>query len=217
MEGDGVLPAELPRGGRGTLRVKRIVDVIVSGLALLILSPVMAGVALAVWVRMGRPVLFRQVRPGLHGREFELLKFRTMSDRTGPDGSPLPDEERLPPFGHWLRATSLDELPQLINVLRGEMSLVGPRPLLVEYLPLYSIDQAKRHNVRPGITGWAQTNGRNAISWDQKLELDAWYVDNLSLKLDLQIMILTLKKIIDRDGISAPGQATAEKFRGSQR
>lgn len=163
---------------------------------------------------MGRPALFRQVRPGLHGRPFEMIKFRTMRDATGPDGQPLPDADRLTAFGRWLRATSLDELPELWNVLKGDMSLVGPRPLLMEYLSLYTPEQARRHEVRPGITGWAQVNGRNALSWDQKFALDVWYVDRHTLWLDVKIIVLTLRRIVQGDGISAPGSATMEKFEG---
>lgn len=195
--------------------VKRLMDVSVSGLALVALSPILLLLWLLVRRRMGAPALFRQVRPGLHGRPFEMIKFRTMRDAIGPDGAPLPDPERLTPFGRWLRATSLDELPELWNVLKGDMSLVGPRPLLMEYLPLYSLEQARRHEVRPGVTGWAQVNGRNAVSWDRKFELDVWYVDRHNLWLDLRILVLTVGRIVRRDGISAPGSATAERFTGS--
>ncbi len=163
---------------------------------------------------MGPPALFRQMRPGLNGRPFEMVKFRTMKDAIGADGSPLPDAERLTQFGRWLRATSLDELPELWNVLKGEMSLVGPRPLLMEYLPLYSPEQSRRHEVRPGITGWAQVNGRNAVSWERKFELDVWYVDRHSLWLDLRILLITIGRVLNRDGISATGSATASKFEG---
>ncbi len=168
-------------------------------------------------LQMGAPVLFRQTRPGLAGRPFQMIKFRTMRDAVGPDGQPLPDAERLTRFGKWLRSTSLDELPELWNVLKGEMSLVGPRPLLMEYLPLYSPEQARRHEVRPGLTGWAQVNGRNAISWERKFALDVWYVDHQSLWLDLRIILMTVQKIIRRDGISAEGSVTMEKFTGSIR
>lgn len=194
--------------------LKRAFDIVVSALALLVLAPVLAVLWLMVRSRMGSPALFRQVRPGRHGRPFEMIKFRTMRDAMGPDGQALPDSERLTDFGRWLRATSLDELPELWNVLRGEMSLVGPRPLLMEYLPLYTPEQARRHDVRPGVTGWAQVNGRNALSWDQKFALDVWYVDRHTLWLDVKIIVLTLRRIVQRDGISAPGSATMEKFEG---
>lgn len=167
--------------------------------------------------RMGSPVLFRQARPGLHGAPFEMVKFRTMSDALGPDGQPLSDAERLTGFGHWLRATSLDELPGLWSVLKGDMSLVGPRPLLIEYLPLYTPEQARRHEVRPGVTGWAQINGRNAIGWDEKFALDVWYIDHQSVWLDLRIIAMTVLKIIRRDGISAAGEATMTRFVGKER
>lgn len=189
-------------------------DVVVSGAALAILSPVLLVIWIAVRRKLGAPGLFRQMRPGLNGRPFEMLKFRTMRDAVGPDGAPLPDAERLTPFGRWLRATSLDELPGLWNVLKGEMSLVGPRPLLMEYLPLYSSEQARRHEVRPGVTGWAQVNGRNAIHWGRKFELDVWYVDRHNLWLDVKIILMTVGRILKRDGISAPGSATADKFEG---
>lgn len=194
--------------------LKRLIDIVASAAGLVILSPVFLVLWILVRRRMGSPALFRQVRPGLHGRPFEMIKFRTMRDATGPDGQPLPDAERLTAFGRWLRATSLDELPELWNVLKGEMSLVGPRPLLMEYLPLYSPEQARRHEVRPGITGWAQVNGRNAVGWDKKFVLDVWYVDRHTLWLDVKIIALTLRRIIQRDGISAPGSATMEKFQG---
>lgn len=194
--------------------MKRLMDVCVSGCALVVLAPFLAALFMLVRRQMGRPALFRQIRPGLHGEPFEMVKFRTMKDATGPDGAVLPDAERLTPFGRWLRATSLDELPELWNVLRGDMSLVGPRPLLMEYIPLYSPEQARRHEVRPGITGWAQVNGRNEISWDRKFALDVWYVDRHNLWLDLKILVLTVGRIVRRDGISAPGSATAEKFEG---
>lgn len=167
--------------------------------------------------RLGSPVLFRQIRPGLHGRPFEMVKFRTMRDAFGPDGQPLADEERMTSFGRLLRSSSLDELPELWNVLKGDMSLVGPRPLLMEYLPLYSAEQARRHAVRPGITGWAQVNGRNAISWEDKFDLDVWYVDHHTVWLDLKILGLTVWRVLRRDGISAAGEATMPRFRGSSR
>lgn len=163
---------------------------------------------------MGAPALFRQIRPGLYGQPFEMIKFRTMLDADGADGQPLADAERMTAFGAWLRSTSLDELPELWNVLKGDMSLVGPRPLLMEYLPLYTPEQARRHEVRPGITGWAQVNGRNAIGWEKKFDLDVWYVDRHNLRLDLKIIVLTLHRIIKRTDISAEGSATVEKFRG---
>jgi lipopolysaccharide/colanic/teichoic acid biosynthesis glycosyltransferase len=196
--------------------VKRITDIVCASAGLVLLSPVFATTAVLVRRRLGSPVLFRQVRPGLGGRPFQMLKFRTMRDAIGADGRPLPDEQRLTEFGRWLRATSLDELPELWNVLKGDMSLVGPRPLLMEYLPLYSAEQARRHDVRPGITGWAQINGRNAIGWEQKFALDVWYVDHQSLGLDLKILLQTVLKVVRRDGISAQGEATMTVFKGSQ-
>ena len=195
---------------------KRLMDITISTLALAVLSPVLAITALFVRQRLGSPILFRQVRPGRAGKPFEMIKFRTMLDAVGADGQPLSDAERLTPFGRFLRSTSLDELPGLWNVLKGDMSLVGPRPLLVEYLPLYTPEQARRHDVRPGVTGWAQVNGRNAISWEQKFELDVWYVDNVSLWLDLKIMFLTGRKVLIREGISALGDATMPIFTGSR-
>lgn len=194
--------------------LKRSMDIVLSGAALIVLSPVLLVVWIMVRRRLGAPALFRQMRPGLHGRPFEMIKFRTMRDAVGPDGRPLSDAERLTPFGSRLRATSLDELPELWNVFKGDMSLIGPRPLLMEYLPLYSPEQARRHEVRPGISGWAQVNGRNAVSWERKFELDVWYVDRHNLWLDLKIIFMTLRRIVRRDGISAPGSATAEKFEG---
>jgi lipopolysaccharide/colanic/teichoic acid biosynthesis glycosyltransferase len=194
--------------------LKRLVDVVATAGGLVVLSPLLLVLWLMVRHRMGGPALFRQMRPGLHGRPFEMIKFRTMRDATGPDGHPLPDAERLTDFGRWLRATSLDELPELWNVLKGQMSLVGPRPLLMEYLPLYTPEQARRHEVRPGITGWAQINGRNAVGWDQKFALDVWYVDRHTLWLDVKIIALTLRRIVQRDGISAPGSATMARFEG---
>jgi lipopolysaccharide/colanic/teichoic acid biosynthesis glycosyltransferase len=194
--------------------VKRFLDAAVALVALILLSPLIVIVAVAVTIVLGRPVLFRQVRPGLDGRPFTVLKFRTMTERRGSDGSLLPDSERLPAFGKWLRSTSLDELPELWNVLVGDMSLVGPRPLLMHYLPLYSADQARRHEVRPGLTGWAQVNGRNAIDWDTKLAMDVWYVDNWSLALDLKILGTTLVSVVRREGIAAEGSATMPEFRG---
>jgi len=196
--------------------IKRIFDIVVSAVALLFLSPVIIIVNLKVAKNLGKPVLFRQARPGLYGKIFEMIKFRSMRDAVDKNGNILPDSERLTPFGEQLRSSSLDELPGLWNVLKGDMSLVGPRPLLVEYLPLYSQEQAKRHNVRPGITGWAQVKGRNAISWEQKFKLDVWYVENQSLWLDIKILFLTVKKVIVKDGISADGEATMTKFTGSK-
>lgn len=194
--------------------LKRIVDIFGSVVGLLILSPVLLVLAILIRYQMGSPVLFRQIRPGKEAHPFEMLKFRSMRDTTDATGQPLSDTERLTPFGKRLRATSLDELPGLWNVLKGEMSLVGPRPLLMEYVPLYSPKQARRMEVRPGITGWAQINGRNALSWEEKFALDVWYVDNRSLWLDLRIIWLTIRKVIARDGISADGEATMSKFEG---
>ena len=195
--------------------VKRSFDLLGAIVLLVLLSPVLAVLAALVRWRLGSPVLFRQVRPGMGVRPFELRKFRTMRDARGPDGELLPDADRLTPLGKFLRASSLDELPELVNVLRGEMSLVGPRPLLTEYLPLYSTEQARRHEVRPGITGWAQVNGRNALDWPARLKLDVWYVDHRSFWLDLRILWLTAWKVVRREGISQPGQATMERFRGN--
>ncbi|HAS22353.1 MAG TPA: sugar transferase [Idiomarina loihiensis] len=197
--------------------MKRLIDVLASGLGLLILSPLLLGLALLVLVYHGRPVFFGQVRPGLKGKPFKMLKFRTMRDVFDSSGNPLPDSERITKFGAFLRATSLDELPELWNVLKGEMSLVGPRPLLMEYLGLYTPEQARRHEVRPGVTGWAQVNGRNAISWEKKFKLDVWYVDNRSLWLDIKILFMTVKKVFVREGISADGHVTKEKFKGSSK
>jgi lipopolysaccharide/colanic/teichoic acid biosynthesis glycosyltransferase len=194
--------------------MKRLLDILGAAMGLILLSPVLAVVAFLIWRQMGAPVLFRQTRPGLHGKPFQMVKFRTMRDAVDAKGIPLPDSERLTRLGRFLRASSLDEFPELWNVLKGEMSLVGPRPLLTEYLSLYSPEQARRHNVRPGVTGWAQINGRNAISWDQKFTLDVWYVDNQSLWLDLKIIWLTIRKVFRREGISAAGEATMPKFTG---
>lgn len=191
-------------------------DLVVCVVAAIVLSPLVLATALAVRVMLGRPVLFRQQRPGLGGRSFEILKFRTMHDLRDSRGDLLPDEVRLGRFGRWLRASSLDELPEIYNVIRGEMSLVGPRPLLMEYLPLYNAEQRRRHEVRPGITGWAQVNGRNAISWNEKFEHDVWYVDNWSLELDLCILSRTVMSVVVREGISQQGQVTAEKFTGNR-
>ena len=195
--------------------VKRTIDVVVAGLGLLVLAPGMVAVAVLVRVSLGAPVLFRQVRPGWRSRPFVLLKFRTMREGLGPDGAPLPDGDRLTGTGRFLRRSSLDELPQLWNVLKGDLSLVGPRPLLMEYLPLYTPRQARRHDVRPGITGWAQVNGRNALGWDERFRLDVWYVDHWSLGLDWKIMFLTVRKVLGGDGVSARGEATVSRFQGS--
>ena len=197
--------------------LKRTFDLVVGTVALVLLAPVMIVVAVLVRLRLGSPVLFRQIRPGLHGLPFEMIKFRTMRDAVGPDGLPLSDAERLTPFGRLLRASSLDELPELWNVLTGDMSLVGPRPLLMEYVPLYSPEEARRHEVRPGVTGWAQVNGRNAISWEQKFALDVWYVDNRSFWLDFKILLLTVKKVLRSEGVSAQGHATMERFTGTSK
>jgi len=196
--------------------LKRLFDFVASLAAIIALSPVLAVVAVIVQRKLGRPVLFRQVRPGLHGQPFEMMKFRTMLDAVDGAGNPLPDDMRLTPFGRMLRSTSLDELPGLFNVLRGDMSLVGPRPLLVQYLPLYSPEQARRHLVRPGLTGWAQINGRNSLAWSAKFALDTWYVDHRSFALDLRILWRTVRKVLQRDGISADGEATMHPFTGSQ-
>ena len=196
--------------------MKRLFDITAAFAALLLLALPLALLTWQVRRKLGSPAFFRQVRPGMHGQPFEMVKFRTMTDARGPDGALLPDADRLTPFGRFLRASSLDELPELWNVLKGEMSLVGPRPLLMEYLPLYSPEQARRHEVRPGITGWAQVNGRNAISWEEKFALDTWYVDHQSLLLDMKILWLTVKKVLVREGISAAGEATMGKFTGSK-
>jgi sugar transferase EpsL len=192
--------------------LKRVCDVVVSSVALVVLAPLMGLIALLVWYTMGRPVLFRQVRPGLHGKPFGMYKFRTMCDWYDAQGNLLPDAERLTPFGRWLRATSLDELPQLFNVLRGEMSLVGPRPLLMEYMDRYTPAQARRHEVKPGITGWAQIHGRNNLSWEERFQMDVWYVDHWNLWLDFKILWRTLWLVLKREGISAQGHATMPRF-----
>ncbi|MBC7617811.1 MAG: sugar transferase [Candidatus Saccharibacteria bacterium] len=196
--------------------MKRLFDLLVASLALLLLCVPLLFLIWQVRRKLGSPVFFRQARPGLHGRPFEMIKFRTMTDARGPDGQLLPDAVRLTAFGRFLRATSLDELPELWNVLKGDMSLVGPRPLLMEYLPLYSPEQTRRHGVRPGITGWAQVNGRNALSWEEKFKLDVWYVNNRSLWLDIKILWLTVCKVLVREGISADGEATMSKFTGGK-
>lgn len=195
--------------------LKRVCDVVIASTALLLLSPLYAYVAYKVRKNLGSPVLFRQVRPGLHGKPFEMIKFRSMKDALDAQDNPLPDIERLTPFGKMLRSSSLDEMPELWNVIKGEMSIVGPRPLLMEYLPLYNTKQAKRHNVRPGMTGHAQVNGRNAISWEEKFKLDTWYVENQSLWLDFKIMLKTVKKVLAKDDISAEGEVTMTKFTGT--
>jgi lipopolysaccharide/colanic/teichoic acid biosynthesis glycosyltransferase len=194
---------------------KRLFDIVASTLGLLILSPVIALVALQIRRKLGKPVLFLQTRPGKAGKPFKMIKFRTMRDVVDVRGNPLPDAERMTLFGDYLRHTSLDELPELWNVLKGDMSLVGPRPLLMEYLPLYSEEQSRRHEVRPGITGWAQVNGRNAISWEDKFKLDVWYVDNYSFCLDMKIIYLTIRRVLVRDGVSADGHVTAHPFKGN--
>ena len=196
--------------------MKRSIDFLLSFIALVALSPLLLLLAILVRSLLGNPVLFTQTRPGLWGRPFRLFKFRTMTDGMDPDGVLLPDSNRLTAFGGMLRATSLDELPELWNVLKGDMSLVGPRPLLMQYLDLYTAEQARRHEVRPGITGWAQVNGRNALSWEDKFALDIWYVDNESFWLDVKILLMTLLKVIKRDGVSQEGHATMEPFRGTK-
>lgn len=194
--------------------MKRIFDFAMALLGLTVLALPLLILIVLIRRKLGSPVFFRQVRPGLNGKPFEMVKFRTMTDERGPNGQLLPDAVRLTSFGRFLRSTSLDELPELWNVLKGDMSLVGPRPLLMEYLPLYSPEQARRHEVRPGVTGWAQVNGRNAISWEEKFELDVWYVDHQSLWLDIKILWLTVKKVLVREGISAAGDATMPIFKG---
>lgn len=192
--------------------VKRSIDILSAGVALALLSPLILCLVVLIAWRMGRPVIFCQVRPGLHGRPFRMMKFRTMTNARNAAGNPLPDGERLTPLGRWLRASSLDELPELVNVVKGDMSLVGPRPLLPEYLPFYSAAQARRHEVPPGLTGWAQVNGRNATGWEQRLSRDTWYVDNWSLALDMRILFMTVGKVLRRDGINAEGHATMPRF-----
>ncbi len=195
--------------------LKRLLDIIIATTALILLSPLYAFVAYKVKKNLGSPVLFRQVRPGLHGKPFEMIKFRSMKDAVDSQGNPLPDSERLTPFGQMLRSSSLDEMPELWNVIKGDMSIVGPRPLLTEYLPLYNTEQAKRHNVRPGMTGHAQVNGRNAIGWEEKFKLDTWYVENQSTRLDFKIMFKTVHKVLAKDDISAEGEATMTRFTGT--
>lgn len=195
---------------------KRVFDVISALVGLILLSPLLLVVAVMVRLKLGSPVLFRHQRPGLHGKSFELIKFRTMTDERDENGKLLPDSERLPAFGRFLRSTSMDELPELFCVLKGDMSLVGPRPLMMKYLPRYSAEQARRHEVKPGITGWSQVNGRNASSWERKLELDVWYVDHRNLWLDFKIILMTLMAVIKREGINQPGEATASEFMGTE-
>ena len=194
--------------------IKRLLDIIIASIALILLSPLYFYVAHKVKKNLGSPVLFRQVRPGLHGKPFEMIKFRSMKDAVDAQGNPLPDSERLTPFGKMLRSSSLDEMPELWNVIKGDMSIVGPRPLLMEYLPLYNQEQAKRHLVRPGMTGHAQVNGRNAISWEEKFKLDTWYVENQSVWLDFKIILKTVKKVLAKDDINEIGEATMTKFTG---
>lgn len=196
--------------------MKRLFDLIAACCILLALALPLLGLIVLVRFFLGKPVFFRQIRPGLHGKPFLMIKLRTMRDAVGPDGQPLPDAERMTPLGKFLRSSSLDELPELWNVINGDMSLVGPRPLLMEYLPLYSPEQARRHEVRPGLTGWAQVNGRNALSWEEKFRLDVWYVENQSFWLDLKILAMTVKKVLLREGINAGGEATMPKFTGTR-
>ena len=196
--------------------LKRALDIIIASTALVVLSPVYFIVARKVKKNLGSPVLFRQLRPGLNGKPFEMIKFRSMKDAADAQGNALPDSERLTPFGKMLRSSSLDEMPELWNVIKGDMSVVGPRPLLMEYLPLYNAEQAKRHNVRPGMTGHAQVNGRNAIGWEEKFKLDTWYVENQSTALDFKIMLKTVQKVIAKEDISAEGEATMTKFTGTK-
>jgi sugar transferase EpsL len=195
--------------------MKRLFDTLIAFIGIIILSPLLLILIFLVRMKMGSPVLYKQIRPGIYGAPFIMLKFRTMSSQHDADGQLLPDEQRLTSFGTFLRSTSLDELPELWNVLKGDMSLVGPRPLLMEYLPLYSPEQDRRHEVRPGITGWAQVNGRNSLSWDDKFKLDIWYVDNQNMWLDIKILFMTAQKVLIRDGITAEGEATMSAFKGS--
>ena len=196
--------------------LKRLLDIIIASIALILLSPLYFYVAHKVKKNLGSPVLFRQVRPGLHGKPFEMIKFRTMTDERDAQGNLLPNEQRLPRFGKMLRATSLDEMPELWNVIKGDMSIVGPRPLLMDYLPLYNEEQAKRHNVRPGMTGYAQVNGRNSISWEEKFKLDTWYVENQSIWLDFKIMFQTVKKVLVKEGINQSEEVTMTRFTGNK-
>jgi len=201
---------------RAAMTVKRLLDFVAAWVLLLVTWPLMLVAAVSIRVMLGSPVLFRQVRPGLKGRPFEILKFRSMKDAVDENGRLLPDERRMTWLGSLLRRLSIDELPQLFNVLKGEMSLVGPRPLLVEYLPLYSAEQMRRHEMPPGITGWAQVNGRNAVSWEERFRMDVWYVDHWSLLLDLKILAATFGRVLSRSGVSQPGHATMEPFRGNK-
>lgn len=196
--------------------IKRLFDIMASITGLLLLAPIIALVAIQIRRKLGSPIFFRQLRPGVSGKPFEMIKFRTMNDAVDGNGNLLPDSERVPPFGAFLRSTSLDELPELWNVLKGDMSIVGPRPLLMEYLPLYSVEQHRRHEVRPGVTGWAQINGRNTISWEDKFKMDVWYIENISFWLDLKIIILTLYRVIRRDGITASDHVSMPKFLGKK-
>ncbi|MGM0874222.1 MAG: sugar transferase [Bacillota bacterium] len=196
--------------------MKRIFDFVVSGILIILLSPFMLLIAILVRIKLGSPIFFKQQRPGLHSKPFYFYKFRTMTDEKNEIGELLPDQYRLTPFGKFLRKSSLDEFPQLINVIKGDISLVGPRPLLLDYLPLYTKEQAKRHLVRPGITGWAQINGRNSISWEEKFKLDVWYVNNRTFLLDIKILFFTVYKVFKSQGINQPGNATVEKFKGSK-
>lgn len=196
--------------------LKRLLDIIIASIALILLSPLYLYVTYRVRKHLGSPVIFRQVRPGLHGKPFEMIKFRTMTDERDAEGNLLPNEQRLPKFGKMLRATSLDEMPELWNVIKGDMSIVGPRPLLMDYLPLYNEEQAKRHNVRPGMTGYAQVNGRNSISWEEKFKLDTWYVENQSIWLDFKIMFQTVKKVLVKEGINQSEEVTMTRFTGNK-
>lgn len=196
--------------------MKRVSDLLLALTGIILLSPVFIFLIVLTRLQLGSPVFFSQKRPGLKGKQFTMVKFRTMLDAIDKEGKPLPDEERLTKFGKFLRSTSLDELPEFWNVIKGDMSLVGPRPLLMEYLPLYSKEQSRRHDVKPGITGWAQINGRNALSWEQKFELDVWYVDNRNMWLDIKILLLTIKKVFKSDGINADGHVTMNKFTGKK-
>lgn len=196
--------------------MKRIFDILGSFLALVIFSPLLILLYFKIKKQMGTPVLFRQERPGLNGKPFNMVKFRSMKDALDKDGNEISDKDRITPLGAKLRSSSMDELPEFWNVLKGEMSIVGPRPLLMEYLPLYSNEQARRHDVRPGITGWAQINGRNSVSWEEKFKLDVWYLENRTLWLDIKILWMTLKKVVKKDGISADGEATMSKFTGNE-
>lgn len=197
--------------------IKRILDIIIASIALVLLFPIYLYVAYKVRKNLGSPVIFRQVRPGLHGKPFEMIKFRTMTDERDAEGNLLPNEQRLLKFGKMLRATSLDEMPELWNVIKGDMSIVGPRPLLMDYLPLYNEEQAKRHNVRPGMTGYAQVNGRNSISWEEKFKLDTWYVENQSIWLDFKIMFQTVKKVLVKEGINQSEEVTMTRFMGNKK